>query len=165
VDNNSVKDLTTTISLIMAGIGVTGIIAALLFFGLNIRRILQLLPAILVFAVFVIAVPLTVNRLKQPVTYESRANPEEIEILRAKAERVDAEKVKVTVSLNNPARVLLRYKGPGRDFIIPVTPEGGNTARQNQTFYIVKSDLSPGTVVFDVEGEEKLYLGQPLIIN
>ena len=165
MDSNILKDLNASISLILAVLGVTGLLGAIIFFGFNLHRITKILPALLVVVFFAVAVPLTVNRLRQPVTYQSRANPDEVQLLRVKAERVSAERVKVSVSLTNQGRVLLKYRGPGRDFIIPITPEGGVQARVEHTFYIVKNDPTPGTVIFDVEGEDRLYNGMPLLIE
>lgn len=149
----------------MAVVTVFGIVGALLFFGYNIRRIMQLLPAILGVAFFVFALPITVNvMMTKKTTYESRADPKKAEITKVDVRRLNSQTVEISISLSAPARVIIQYKGPGRDFIIPITPVGGSTARDFHVFNLPKIDTAPGSVVFDLEGEDRFYQGSPVVI-
>lgn len=149
----------------VAAITIIGIVAALFFFGYNIHRIMTLMPAILGVAFFAFAIPITVKVMtSRKTTYESKANPKNAEIMKVDVKRLGPETVEISVSLSAPARLLLKYKGPGRDFIVPITPVGGNTARDFHVFNLPKTDPSPGSIVFDLEGEDRLYHGSPVVI-
>lgn len=153
------------LSAIMAVITVFGIVGALLFFGYNIRRILQLLPAILGVAFFAFALPVTVNvMLTKKTAYESRADPKKAEITKVDVKRLSPQIVEISVSLSAPARLIIQYKGPGRDFIIPITPVGGSAARDFHVFNLPKVDTAPGSVIFDLEGVDRLYNGSPVMV-
>ncbi len=145
----------------MTGLAVAGVLAAMAFFGFTARRILQLLPAILGVAFFAIAIPLTVSRLQAPVTYESRASPEEVKVVRIENKRVDGEKVMVKVILNRLGQVYLKYKGPGRDFIIPISSDAGSSRTEVHKFTIAKNIVTPGSAIVVVEGEDR----EVLVIN
>lgn len=155
MDTSAIKDLTTAIYVLMAGLGVTGVLGALAFFGFTARRIIQILPALLGLVFFAIAIPLTVSRLQRPVTYESRANPEEVQVVQAESRRIDVQKVLVKVVLNRPGQVFLKYKAAGRDFIVPVASQTGSSRVTTHDFYIAKTDPVPGSVIVVVEGEDR----------
>ncbi|MDO8515223.1 MAG: hypothetical protein Q7S14_01865 [bacterium] len=149
----------------MAVITVFGIVGALLFFGYNIRRIMQLLPAILGVAFFAFSLPITINvMMAKKTTYESRADPKKAGITRVDVKRLSPQTVEISVSLSAPARVVIQYKGPGRDFIIPITPVGGSAARDFHVFNLPKIDTAPGIIIFDVEGEERLFNNNPVMV-